>query len=155
MGSGKSTVGPVLAELLRLPFVDLDRMIVETAGCEIHEIIAVRGEEEFRRIESDLLREASEGAAVIATGGGVVLRAENRELMRSRGMPIWLDAPFDVCWQRISDDSTIRPLAPDRATALERFRQRRALYAESRLRVETGMKTAEEIAREILSNIAE
>ena len=137
MGSGKSVVGPELANLLGRTFVDLDVEIVLVANQSIPEVIAAKGESEFRRLESECLgRLAAQPDLVIATGGGVVLDSRNRELMKASGFTVWLDAPFELCWKRIESDRTIRPLAPDRATALSRFNDRFQFYKESELGVD-------------------
>jgi len=136
MASGKSTVGPVLAAKLDRQFIDLDRVIEAKAGCAIVELIAREGEERFRRIETETLREAaSRGGAIIAPGGGAITRVENRELMSSLGITVWLDAPFDLCWRRIQQDGATRPLARDEATARARYEQRLALYRQASIHI--------------------
>lgn len=136
MACGKSTVGPVLAAQLDCPFVDLDRIIEAQVGGTISELIARAGEEHFRRIETETLRAvAQRGPAVIAPGGGAITRAENRALMQQLGTTIWLDAPFALCWLRIQQDNTVRPLAPDEATARARYEQRQPLYQQATLRL--------------------
>ena len=134
MACGKSTVGPLLAAQLHCPFVDLDRVIEAQVGGTIGELIAHAGEEHFRRVETETLRTvAQREAAVIAPGGGAITRAENRALMQQLGTTIWLDAPFTLCWQRIQQDDTVRPLAPDEATARARYEQRLPLYQQAAL----------------------
>ena len=82
MASGKSTVGPVLAARLGRRFIDLDRVIEAKVGCAIVELIEREGEERFRELETETLREAaSQGGVIIAPGGGAITREENRELM--------------------------------------------------------------------------
>jgi shikimate kinase len=136
MASGKSTVGPRLAARLDRRFIDLDRVIETKAGCSIAELIAREGEERFRRIESETLREeASRDAAVIAPGGGAITRRENRELMSRLGVTIWLDAPFELCWRRIQQDGATRPLAPNEASAKARYEQRAPLYRQAAIRI--------------------
>jgi shikimate kinase len=136
MGSGKSIVGEGLAARLGRPFIDLDQKIIESAGRHIHTIIIEDGEEEFRRRESEaLVATAHTAETVVATGGGIVLRVDNRQLMHDRGITVWLDAPFDLCWHRILTDGIIRPMAPDRTTALTRFEARRKLYEEAHLHI--------------------
>ncbi|MBI1763342.1 MAG: shikimate kinase [Acidobacteria bacterium] len=129
MASGKSTVGPVLAARLQRPFIDLDRLIEAQAGGTIFELIQRAGEARFRQLETQTLAETAQGEpAVIAPGGGAITRAENRALMQDSGVLIWLDAPFELCWQRIRQDGITRPLAPDEATAHTRYEQRLPLY---------------------------
>lgn len=135
MGCGKSTVGPVLASLLGRKFIDLDRNMEIQAGCTIGELIARDGEECFRRLETEALRTVACSDAVIAPGGGAFTRDENRELMAQSGLTVWLDAPFDLCWRRIREDSTIRPLAPDEVTARDRHEARLLLYSQTDLRI--------------------
>src|SRR5262245_3731106 len=136
MASGKSTVGPVLAAKLGLEFIDLDLVIEAKAGCAIAELIAREGEELFRQIETETLCEAVlRGAAVIAPGGGAIMREENRELMSRHGVTVWLDAPFKLCWRRIQKDGATRPLAPDEATARARYEGRLALYRQASIHI--------------------
>lgn len=150
MACGKSTVGPVLGAKLDCPFIDLDRVIEAEVGCTIAELIAREGEEAFRRIETATLRAASRECAVIAPGGGAIMRAENRDCMRQVGAVIWLDAPFELCWKRIREDAVVRPLAPDPHTARNRYEARLPLYRQAPLRIEiTEFKTPEQIAEEI------
>jgi shikimate kinase len=155
MACGKSTVGPVLAARLGREFIDLDLLIAANAGCTIAELIARDGEERFREIETSALREAARnGLAVIAPGGGAITREENRELMSRLGITVWLDAPFDLCWRRIERDRTVRPLAPNRESAGERYDHRLPLYQKASIRVEIDeSQSPEEIAEEIIERI--
>lgn len=156
MGCGKTTVGPVLAERLDRPFIDLDRLIEASNGTTIAEIIRDRGEEYFRRLETETLRDSLEDRPVImAPGGGAVLRAENRELMTRHGLTVWLDAPFELCWRRIAQDGVVRPLAPDEATARARFEERTPLYrqAERQIPIDAEM-TPEEIVAKIVEALS-
>ena len=155
MGCGKSAVGRELARRCGLSFVDLDEEIVGESKQSIAELIGSKGEAEFRQVESRCLgRIAARNDIVVATGGGVVLDAKNRELMRQSGVTIWLDAPFDLCWQRIEIDRTLRPLAPNRETALARFNERLQFYQASDLHFAiddsmTSRMIAESIAQRI------
>jgi shikimate kinase len=155
MASGKSTIGPVLAAKLERPFLDLDRLIEAKAGCTIAELFEVRGEESFRRMESEILREAAEGEpAVIAPGGGAIIRPENRELMKRSGISIWLDPPFELCWRRIQRDRMVRPLAPDKEAARARHQQRLPFYQQVEMRIGvTELQTPEEITRIIIDKL--
>jgi shikimate kinase len=155
MGSGKSIVGEALAAHLGRPFIDLDQKIIESAGQPIHTIITEDGEEGFRRRESEALESAALTAeSVVATGGGIVLRVENRQLMNDRGITVWLDAPFDLCWHRILTDGIIRPMAPDRTTALARFDARRHLYEEAQMRIEIDERPVFEIVEIICQRLS-
>ena len=139
MASGKTTVGPVLAAKLDRRFIDLDRVIEAEVGCAIVEFIRREGEERFRELETETLREAaSQQGTIIAPGGGAITREENRELMSRLGVTVWLDAPFELCWRRIQNDGATRPLAPDELTARARYEGRLALYRQSSIHIPIG-----------------
>jgi len=132
MGSGKSSIGRRLAARLGLPLIDLDDVIVSESGCSIPKIFQNQGEAEFRRRETEALREIITKQAVIATGGGVVLSPENRSLLRSHPPVIWLKASPKFLASRIKGDSN-RPLiaAGDTQKRLrEQATERNPLYAE-------------------------
>ncbi len=107
MGSGKTTVGRLVAERLRRPFVDTDVVIAQKAGCSIPEIFARGGEEGFRRLETAVLQGLGD-RLVVATGGGLVLAPQNREYMRATGRVIWLQVSPDELFRRISQGDGIR-----------------------------------------------
>jgi shikimate kinase len=155
MASGKSTIGPRLAAALRRPFIDIDPLIEARTKSTIAELIASEGEDRFRQIETEILRETAEGElAVIAPGGGAVTRAENRELMSNSGLIVWLDTPFELCWLRIQEDKTVRPLAPDEESARARYDQRLPIYRHNSIQIEVdGDQSPEEIAAEIINII--
>lgn len=150
MASGKTTVGAALAGRLNRRFIDLDELIVEQADCSIADLIEREGEERFRQMETETLKKAAQESAVIAPGGGAITRDENREFMLRSGVVVWLDAPFELCWQRIRQDAIVRPLAPNETVARERYEQRLPLYRQASFRVAvTETMTPDEIARAI------
>lgn len=156
MASGKTTVGAALAARLDRRFVDLDELIVARTGCSIGEFVTREGEERFRQIETEVLREAANSASVISPGGGAITRQENREVMTQSGLMVWLDAPFKLCWQRIQQDEVVRPLAATEEAARERYEQRLPLYQQARLRIAIDSnQTPEEIAEAIVLQLAQ
>ena len=110
MGSGKTTVGRKLSNLLGFKFVDIDQALIERTGVTISHIFELEGEEGFRERESRLLKEVSEQSnVVVSTGGGIVTRKENLETMRKQGTIVFLDVPIRVLWHRLKDCQN-RPL---------------------------------------------
>ena len=115
-GSGKSTVGRILAARLGRPFLDADEHLEARAGRTIREIFAAEGEPGFRERESAVLRELTErGPLVLATGGGVVLREANRERIRMAGFVVWLTADALTLWDRLQTDPVTRERRPNLA----------------------------------------
>lgn len=160
MACGKTTVGPALAARLGRRFVDIDPLIVAQVGCSIAELITREGEERFRQIETETLRRTAQTSAlVIAPGGGVITREENRALMAAAGLTLWLDAPFELCWQRIVQESgepggNARPLAPNQIAASQRYAQRLPLYQQAAIRIAISEgQTPDEIADAIVTQI--
>jgi shikimate kinase len=110
-GSGKSTVGRQLARRLVLPFFDSDHLIEQRLGCSIREYFAREGEAAFRDVEEQVLAELAQGAtsAVVATGGGAVLREANRQNLRQGGQVVYLRSSPEDLYRRLRHD-TQRPL---------------------------------------------
>jgi shikimate kinase len=133
MACGKTTVGQALARKLDAKFIDLDSQITENEGRSPAQIIAANGEAPFREIETLALRDVLQNreAGVIALGGGTWTIPANRTLVALHDcQTVWLDVPFEVCWQRISENTgAVRPLAADYQTAQSRYESRRPFYA--------------------------
>jgi len=132
MGAGKSTIGRQLANRLGIEFVDVDHVIEEHAGADISWIFDVEGEAGFRDREQSALEEllSAEGACVIATGGGIVIRERNRELLSALKPVIYLSADVEQLVERTSKDKK-RPLlqvADPRTRIVELLDQRDPLY---------------------------
>jgi shikimate kinase len=157
MASGKSTVGRHLAHRMGWSFFDLDSEIEAAEKTTIAEIFAARGEAEFRRIESEMLRGhvrwIERGRpAVLALGGGAFTVEANRELLAGNGVTVWLDCPFETVERRIAHQphGPVRPLArdPQKFTAL--YQERRAIYELAEARVEIASDDPEETVTSIL-----
>ena len=133
MACGKTTVGQALARKLDAKFIDLDSQITENEGRSPAQIIEANSEAAFREIETLALRDVLQNrdAGVIALGGGTWTIPANRTLVALHDcQTVWLDVAFEVCWQRISENTgAVRPLAPDYQTAHSRYESRRPFYA--------------------------
>ena len=147
MGTGKSTVGPVVAKILGWTFVDADDEIEAQIGMTIPEIFEKHGEIDFRRYESEICRGlAARHEQVIATGGGMLVDPGNRAVMQSTGLLICLVARPDVIQARLGDGEG-RPLAAGWESLYE---QRREAYAAIQHLLDTSSRSPEEIAREVV-----
>jgi len=138
MGCGKTTVARALAQRLGREMIDLDSFITESEGRSPARIIEEDGEPAFREIETHALRDVlkPDDARVIALGGGAWTIAANRALVaQNHCLSVWLDAPFELCWERITSSGDKRPLAPDRESARKLYDSRRSGYQHAKLRV--------------------
>jgi shikimate kinase len=154
MGAGKTTVARALARRLACSMIDLDRFIEERESRTAQAIIERNGEQRFREIESAALREAltQRTARIIALGGGAWTISDNRALVsRHEAFTVWLDAPFELCWERIIGGNNARPLARNINEARRLYDERRPLYDQTTLRVEISEdQSAEVIAAKII-----
>src|SRR5207244_11465268 len=154
---GKSLVGKALEQKTGLPRFDTDEITSSKLKMPIKEIFSTHGEEHFRNLETETLRSISlEKPAIIVTGGGIVLRAENVDLLRQLGIVVWLDADEKTLRMRIRSLSD-RPLlktANSGTTLSELLAAREPLYRRAAdLRVDVSQKQPEEVAELILENI--
>lgn len=156
-GSGKTAVARALAERLQCAVCDADVLLEQRAGKTIRQIFAEEGEPGFRERESAILREiAGLRDHVIATGGGVILRPENRELLR-RGHVVWLHAAPAVLWQRMQADAATAERRPNLAQGgvaeVEAILLARAALYEAcaDVRIDTDSDSPERIAERIIA----
>ena len=154
MGSGKSTVGKTLSEKMHKPFIDLDSEIEKGTGKNISEIFDTDGEEQFRKMETKQLKQYSE--SIVACGGGIVLKDENREFINDNGFTILLLASMEELSHRLSDSGN-RPLLADDNTedALTKLWLERQLHYlnTADFTIETDGKNPEQLTEEILVQI--
>jgi shikimate kinase len=147
MGSGKTTVGRMVAERLGWDFVDLDTDIEEREHDTVANIFATRGEAEFRRLETEAikrwLRKIECGMPmVIALGGGAFVQPVNYEILGNNGISVWLDCSLEVAESRIVDTDE-RPLARDKEAFRRLYAERRLLYGRADYRVNGDVDLAE------------
>ena len=157
MGSGKSTVGNLIAKKLHREFRDSDHYIEERTGVDIARIFDIEGEEGFRERESKALADLlAENDRVIATGGGSVLREENRKLLQQKGYIVFLDTTVRQQLQRLQRDKK-RPLLQtdnprQRLEAL--LEERRPIYLDlADLAVKTDKRVARRLAADIINQL--
>jgi shikimate kinase len=154
MGSGKSSVGRLLAEQLGFRFVDLDALLVEQTGKSINRIFAEEGEAAFRDRETELLASLTGSRQmVLATGGGAVIREQNRRLMRALGLVANLTADVRELSQRLAQADD-RPLLQGEQPLETRIAgimaEREPFYADADIRIDTTGKTLEDVAAQLL-----
>jgi shikimate kinase len=160
MGTGKSTVGRLLAARLGRAFIDTDAQIEAQRGLSVAQIFAREGEAAFRAAERAVLAALPERGAVVALGGGALLAPEARALARARGLLVWLAAEPDTLLARIAADGS-RPLLaglgePARLARLRELCAARApAYAEAELRIDTDGRSAEQVCAVLLGALGE
>lgn len=157
MGAGKGRAGRALARRLGWGFVDLDRRVEARAGRSIARIFRESGEAAFRQAETaELVRLLGElkdsPGTVVALGGGVPARAENRRLLRGT-RTVFLDVPAETLWERCRGDRGKRPLVEDEASFLRLYDARRPHYAAAGMRVDAAKRSASELAAEIAEKL--
>jgi len=163
MGAGKSSVGQSLGRRLNWIFEDLDDRIVRREGRSVVEIFRDSGESGFRRAEQAALKQVLEElrggvARVIALGGGAFVQEANAALLNASGVPtVFLDAPVEELWRRCrtqaSEAGTERPLLRSIEQFHQLYQSRRKGYLKAGLKIETGNRTVEEIAKEITQTL--
>jgi shikimate kinase len=155
MGAGKSAVGRCLQQRTGFKRCDTDEMVSSRFGMRISEIFSTHGEDKFREAETEALRRVSlDQRSIIVTGGGIVLREENLELLKRIGAVVWLEADEETLFKRASRAGN-RPLLQrkhPRKAFMQMLQTRLPLYAKvADIRVDTSVLTDEEVAVAILS----
>ena len=158
MGSGKSSVGRRIAARTAYRFADTDQLVIQKTGLQIADLFHEKGEPYFRDEETAALEALrSERGQVIATGGGIVLRPANIQLLRQLGFVVWLLAGEEAIYARVSRNKR-RPLvqtADPRGTIRELLEQRRPLYeSAAQFTIDTSERSHDEIAEAILVETA-
>ncbi|MCX8083895.1 MAG: shikimate kinase [Calditerrivibrio sp.] len=156
MGTGKTTISKLLAEMLNRKWVDLDEEIVKREKRTISEIFQADGEGYFRAVEGEVLRDIAEkDNYVVSTGGGIVIFDENIALMKKSGVMVTLVASPEVIYERLKDDQC-RPLlqVPDPMSEIKRLMYERApYYIKGDLIVDTSYGSPETIVKQIIMDL--
>jgi shikimate kinase len=153
MGTGKSSVGRLVAETLHFAFLDTDTVIEARAGKSISQIFDEQGEAAFRELEKRIVKElALRDRTVISTGGGLVVDPENLESLKSHALVVCLWASPETIWSRVKNQSN-RPLLNE-ADPLEKIRsllaERAPCYKQSDVLLSTELRSAREVAQQVL-----
>jgi shikimate kinase len=158
MGAGKSSIGRRLASRLNIPFVDADTEIERAAGMSIADIFARHGEADFRSGEARVIARLLDGGPqVLATGGGAVMNADTRAVIKAKGVSVWLTADVDVLMRRISKRKHERPMlqtADPAARLRELLAEREPAYASSDLTLQSREVPHEAIVTEIVAALS-
>lgn len=153
MGSGKSTVGPLLAARLGWKFVDADDVIAAEAGCTIPEIFRREGETAFREREgAAIARLVDEDDLVLALGGGAIETSETRELLTrsADGLLVHLEVKMATTLKRCEGTETDRPILADKANLAARYERRLPLYRTAHVNIEVDFLTPNEVVDTIV-----
>ncbi|WP_338777117.1 shikimate kinase [Metabacillus sp. FJAT-52054] len=154
MGAGKTTAGMELGKKLNLPVYDTDQLLEKKYRMSVKEMFAAYGEEKFREFETEMLQHLSEAPAVVTTGGGAVLKEENRHVLKTKGQIFFLYCDFDVLYDRLKED-TARPLLKEKSKdQIEKlYESRLSCYLDGSVKINTTGKTPHDIADDIISRL--
>jgi shikimate kinase len=158
MGAGKSSIGRLVAGQLGIPFVDTDNEIERVSRMTISELFAAYGEEEFRALETRVIKRLLKGGPrVVSTGGGAFINDRTRRHIKRGGLSIWLKADLDVLWDRVNKRDT-RPLLKTenpKETLETLMTARYPVYAEADLTVHSRDVHKDVMAKEVLAAIVD
>ncbi len=160
-GTGKTTVGKLLAQRTGMDFIDTDELIEKSMGISIQQIVEQSGWSYFRLLEKKIINEvADQDYKIIAAGGGSVLDGENVQALKKNGLIIWLKANLQVISARLASDSekfSQRPSLTGKGTLAEIeevFQHREKIYAQiAHLEIDTSNLNAEMVAAKILKSL--
>ncbi|MCP1101751.1 shikimate kinase [Aequitasia blattaphilus] len=158
MGAGKSTIARRLGKVLKQPVLDMDREIVKAEGMEINEIFAKKGEEYFRNLETNYLISLKEKEnCIISTGGGTIIKEENRRLLKEIGVVVLLQASLATTYKRVANNDR-RPLVNSQTNKkkylINLFNSRKDLYNEiADIKIRINHKTVNMIGDEIIKKV--
>ncbi len=157
MGAGKTTVGKLLSKKINYSFVDLDSEIESNQNCKITVIFEKHGEKHFRKIETEVLIKYSKYInQVFSTGGGIVIKDENWEIMKNNGVTVYLKASIETLFNRLKHKTT-RPLLNVDSPferAKELFLSRKSFYEKADLIIDRERLGPEDVAEAIIKELA-
>ncbi|MGG2477196.1 shikimate kinase [Rhizobium sp. BR5] len=157
MGAGKSAVGRMVAQQLRVSFIDTDVEIERVSRMTIAELFATYGEEEFRALETRVIKRLLRGGPkVVSTGGGAFINDNTRRHITRGGISLWLKADLEVLWERVNkrDHRPLLKTENPKATLAALMEKRYPIYAEADVTIESRDVRKEIIATEVLTAIA-
>jgi shikimate kinase len=157
MGAGKSAIGKLVAQQMRVPFIDTDAEIERVSRMTITELFAKYGEAEFRALETRVIKRLMRGGSkVISTGGGAFINENTRRNIKRLGVSVWLSADLDVLWERVNkrDHRPLLKTENPKATLAALMESRYPIYAEADLTVNSRDVRKETIVAEVLTAVA-
>ena len=157
MGAGKSAIGRSVAQQLRIPFVDTDDEIGRVSRMTISELFASYGEEEFRALETRVIKRLLRGGPkVVSTGGGAFINENTRRHIKRGGVSLWLKADLEVLWERVNkrDHRPLLKTENPKATLAALMEKRYPIYCEADITIESRDVRKDIIATEVLEAIA-
>lgn len=156
MGAGKSAIGRIVASQLGLPFIDTDNEIERVSRMTISELFAAYGEDEFRALETRVIKRLMRaGPRVVSTGGGAFVNDRTREQIGRGGISIWLKADLDILWERVNkrDHRPLLKTENPKQTLQDLMDRRYPIYAKADLTVQSRDVRKEVIADEVLEAV--
>jgi len=153
MGSGKSTIAPLLSDKLKIPYIDIDQDLEEILNCNIVDIFKQYSEERFRILESRyFLEHIKNSSTIYSTGGGIVLDKQNRNALKKTGFTVFLKASIQTLYNRINNDTKKRPLLKNKLLLEKLLNQRIQYYIDcADLVVDTDKQKPKKIVNHIIN----
>ncbi|AHA28333.1 shikimate kinase [Candidatus Liberibacter americanus] len=159
MGAGKTTVGSIMSSIIKIPFVDVDHEIEKLSSMSIEDFFNYHGEDAFRDLELRVTKFFLQGTnRIIALGGGGFINDEIREYILEKGITLWLQANFDILWNRINNSLDKRPLlnlSDPKETLRKLMESRNSIYAKADMVLVSSDLSIEETVDNAISKLAD